>query len=302
MESFDDDFVESAFPKAQRDFIDREILVLFLDHRFDRNIAKEGDLLSFLLRNVLFASADEDIGLNTDLSKQANGVLGWFGFEFCRGFEVGDKRQMDKEAVLLANFLRKLTNGLQKRQALDISNGSTDFSNDDIGGAIGHSADDPFDLVGDVRDDLNSFTEKLTVSFLFDHGQIDLTGCVIRISSQRSAGEAFVVSQVQIGFTAIIEDINFPVLIGAHRPGIDIDIGVEFLHADAEAARFQQHSNGSAGEPFPIELTTPPVTKMCFVMQWSTAPFGGPSDEPSMRGSEPPFEALNDYLISRFDD
>ena len=46
--------------------------------------------------------------------------------------------------------------------------------------------------------------------------------------------------QVQIGFRAVLGDENFAVLIGAHRAGVNIDVGIEFLNSYFDAATFQK--------------------------------------------------------------
>ena len=56
-------------------------------------------------------------------------------------------------------------------------------------------------------------------------------------------GESFIVTEVEVGFGSIVGDIDFAMLEGAHRAGVDIEVGVEFLHADAEPATFEQTTN-----------------------------------------------------------
>jgi hypothetical protein len=46
--------------------------------------------------------------------------------------------------------------------------------------------------------------------------------------------ETFVVPQVEVGFGSIVGDENLAVLEGTHRPGIDIQIRVEFLKSDPQ--------------------------------------------------------------------
>ena len=62
--------------------------------------------------------------------------------------------------------------------------------------------------------------------------------------------EAFVVAQVEVGFGSVVEDIDFPVLVGAHGAGIDIEIGVELLQGDLQAATFQKSADGCGGKAF----------------------------------------------------
>ena len=57
-------------------------------------------------------------------------------------------------------------------------------------------------------------------------------------------------AQIQIGFCTVFGHIDFAVLIGTHGAGIDIDIGVELLSGDFEAAGFEQSSQRGSGDAF----------------------------------------------------
>ncbi len=46
--------------------------------------------------------------------------------------------------------------------------------------------------------------------------------------------EALVVPEVEVGFGAIVEDINLAVLKRAHRARIDIEVRIKFLDAHLE--------------------------------------------------------------------
>ena len=61
--------------------------------------------------------------------------------------------------------------------------------------------------------------------------------------------EAFVVAQIQVGLRSVVGDVDFAVLIGAHRPRIDIEIRVEFADPHPEPARLQQRSQTGRHEP-----------------------------------------------------
>ena len=58
----------------------------------------------------------------------------------------------------------------------------------------------------------------------------------------RHAGEALVVAEVEVGLGAVVGDEHLAVLIGAHRPGIDVEIGVELAQPDLVAARLQKRA------------------------------------------------------------
>ena len=55
-------------------------------------------------------------------------------------------------------------------------------------------------------------------------------------------------AEVEVGLAAVVEHVDLAVLVGAHRAGVDVDVRVELLHADAQAAVFEQHADRGAGQ------------------------------------------------------
>ena len=64
-------------------------------------------------------------------------------------------------------------------------------------------------------------------------------------------GKALVVPHVQVGFSAVFGDIHLSVFKGRHCAGIHIDIGVQLLNRDFEAALFKKDGNGAGRDSFP---------------------------------------------------
>jgi len=77
-------------------------------------------------------------------------------------------------------------------------------------------------------------------------------------------GEAFVVAKVEVGFSAIVGDKDFPVLERRHGAGIDVEVGIELHQVHGQPAAFEEAANGGRRQTLPNEDTTPPVTKMYF--------------------------------------
>ena len=46
--------------------------------------------------------------------------------------------------------------------------------------------------------------------------------------------------QIQVGLSAVLGDVDLPVLVGAHGAGVHIDIGVQFLGSHLQPPGFQQ--------------------------------------------------------------
>ena len=84
-----------------------------------------------------------------------------------RSLEVGDESYMDIQAVFLADFMADLTDSLEKRLALDVTYGAADFGDNNVSvGFLADGVDEPLDLVGDMRNNLNGFAEVFAAAFL----------------------------------------------------------------------------------------------------------------------------------------
>ena len=140
-EPLDDQLVELVLDQAQRHFVDREVLVLLFDHRFERHVAEQGDLLAVFAADRALGAADQHVGLNTDLPQLADRVLRRLGLQFAGRLQVRHQREMDVEAVLLADVERELANRFQKRLAFDVADRAADFGDDDVDVVVGQLVD-----------------------------------------------------------------------------------------------------------------------------------------------------------------
>ncbi len=155
-----DEIVEAVFLQAEWHFVDREIFVLFFDHRIDRHVAKQRDFFAIVARHRSFSAANEHIGLNADLSQQTDGMLRRLRFQLAGRFQIRHQREMDIQAVFLANIERKLADRFQERLAFDIADRAADFGDDDINIAIAELVNDALDFVRDVRNHLHRFAQE----------------------------------------------------------------------------------------------------------------------------------------------
>jgi hypothetical protein len=126
-------------------------------------------------------------------------------------------------------------------------NGAADFHDHDVG-FLAELIDDALDLVGDVRDDLHGLAQVITAALAVDHPLVDLPGGVVVAPRSLKAGEALVVSQIEIGFGAVVGDEDLAMLERAHRAGIDVEIGVELLQGHAVAPALEQAADRGAGQ------------------------------------------------------
>ena len=246
-----DQFVHALPLQDERHFVDRMVDVLFLDDRLERDVAEQRYFMPQVLFDRTFGTANHDVGSDPDFPEFGYRLLGGFGFQFAGGLDVRDVGDMDEHHVVGAHFQGEFSNGFQERKPLDIAGGSPDLGNDDPGLRFaGQGANPVFDLFGHVGNHLDGFSEVFSSALLIEHCLIDLTGRQIVEPGQLGAGESFVMPEIQIGFGPVVQDVDFAVLEGTQGPGIDIEVGIEFLEGDADAAIFQQGAERGGRQSF----------------------------------------------------
>src|SRR5262249_4354980 len=128
---------------------------------------------------------------------------------------------------------------LEERQALNVTDGAADFTEDKVF-AVEIGLNELLDGVGDMRDDLYGRPEIFAAPFAADHRRIDPPGSDRITASRADADITPVMAEIEIGLGAVVGDDRLPMLIGAHRAGIDIEVGVKLAQPDPEPARLQQ--------------------------------------------------------------
>ena len=153
----------------------------------------------------------------------------------------GHERAVEVEDVLRPDLAAELADRLEERQRLDVADGAADLADDDVGGRGAGGALDPrLDLVRDVRDHLHGRAEELALALLAQHRLPDRAGAVARVAGHVLVDEALVVADVEVGLGAVLGDEHLAVLERAHRPRVDVQVRVELLRLDPQAARLQQ--------------------------------------------------------------
>src|SRR5687768_444500 len=114
---------------------------------------------------------------------------------------------MDVDRVLAADVEPELPDRLEERHALDVADGAADLDQHDVDVAPGH-ADGVFDLVGDVRNDLDGPSEVIAAPLLLNDRQIDLAGGPVAVARRHHAGEPLVMAQIEIRLGTVVSDID----------------------------------------------------------------------------------------------
>ena len=123
---------------------------------------------------------------------------------------------MDETGVADASFDGEFADGFEERQPFDVAGRAADFGDDDVGlGLGGEDVDATFDFVGDVRNDLHGLAEINAFALVVENRLINLAAGEVVQTGKFGVGEPFVVAEVEVGFCAVVEHIDFAVLIRA---------------------------------------------------------------------------------------
>jgi hypothetical protein len=90
-----------------------------------------------------------------------------------------------------------------------------------------------------VRHHLDGRTEIVAAALLGDDVLIDAAGGDVVLPGGGTAGEALVMTEVEIGLGAVVGHEHLAVLIRRHRAGIEVEIGVELAEPDLVATGLQ---------------------------------------------------------------
>ena len=213
------------------------------------DVTHEGDLRLDALAQRALGTADDGVGLDTNLPQGCHGVLGGLGLHLTGRLDVGNQGDVQEKDVLPADLVTNLTGSLEEGQRLDVTHGAADLMDDDVGVTLLHRQHAFLDLVGDVRNDLDRVAQVVTTTFLGDHGGVDLAGGDVGLARQVLIEESLVVADVQVGLGTVLGDEDLTMLERVHRSRIDVEVGVQLLHRDLEATSLEKRPEGGGREP-----------------------------------------------------
>ena len=212
-----------------------------LDHAVGLDVAEQRNLIADVLIDGLVRAGDDDVGEYAHGAQLLDGVLGGLGLVLAGGLDVGHQRDVDEQAIAAPLLDGHLADGLQEGLALDVARRAADLGQHHVCAALfAHGVDEVLDLVGDVGNDLHGLAQVVAVALLGQHVPVDLAGGQVGVLVEVLVDEALVVAQVQVGFRAVVGDEHLAMLVGAHGAGVYVDVGVELLRDDLQAAHLEQ--------------------------------------------------------------
>ena len=158
---------------------------------------------------------------------------------------------MDEDGVFLSHLVPELADGFQKGLAFDVACGAADLYDGDpyiLAGFV--AVKTAFDLVSDMGNYLDRSAAVVSPALLVKDGPVDLAGGNVGIPVQIFVYKSFIMPQVQICFRTVLRDEYLSVLDGIHGSGVNVYVGIKFLHGDFISPGLQKASKGSSGDSF----------------------------------------------------
>ena len=106
------------------------------------------------------------------------------------------------------------------------------------------------DSISDMRNELHSFAEEFSLAFAGDDLGENFSAGEVVICGKLDAEEAFVISDVQVAFSAISSDKDLPMFEGRHSASISVEIRVDFDASDITIKRLKNHTERRNGSSF----------------------------------------------------
>ena len=248
-ELLDHDPAEARLLEHERHSVDGP-RVRLADHVLHLHVAEERDLFAQLVVDRLVGARDEDVRLDADRAQLAHRVLRRLRLQLA-GRDAGEQGEMDVQDVLLADVVAKLADRLEIGERLDVAHGAADLDDHDLGLLLASDAVNPLlDFVRHVWDHLHGRAEVIATTLLRDDRVIDLPGRQIRGPRDVPVDEALVVPEVEIGLGTVLGDEHLAVLIGRHRAGVDVEVGIHLQRRDGETPRREDPSKRGGGDAF----------------------------------------------------
>ena len=213
------------------------------------HVAEQRDFALQIAAQLPVAAANQNVRLNSDAEHFLHAVLRRLGLQFAGRGDERHQREVHEEHIFRAQLQAHLADRFQERQRFDVAHRAADFDDHHVH-AVRHLAERGFDFIGDVRNHLHGLAEIIAAAFFGDDGFVDSAGGPVVVARQMRVGEALVVAQVEIGFRAVVGDKHFAVLIGRHRAGINVQVGIALLEGDFETAAFEQAADRGRRDAF----------------------------------------------------
>ncbi len=99
-----------------------------------------------------------------------------------------------------------------------------------------------------MRNHLDGAAQEIAAAFLANDLGVNLPAGEVADPTQANVNEALVVTQVEVCFRAVVQNEDLPMLVGRHGARVNVDVWIELLDCDLEAALFEDEPGCGGGD------------------------------------------------------
>ena len=214
-------------------------------------VTEQGNFILHFHAQRIFGAAYDDIRLDSHALELLDTGLGRLGLHLLGSAQIWNEGNVDENNVFPSLLMLELADRLEERLAFDITHRTADFNDGDLRVfRCRISVETALDFICDMGNDLDSASAEIPAAFLLEYGPVDLPGSYIGVFGQTLVNETLVVSEVQVSLSPVVRDEDFSMLDRIHRSGVNVDIGIEFLHCDGVSAGFQKTAQRCGRDSF----------------------------------------------------
>ncbi len=165
--------------------------------------------------------------------------------------QIWDQCDVDQRNIVMSHIMLELADRFQERLAFDVSDGSTDFDDRNLGiCSCRVTIETALDLIRDMRDDLYGSSTKISTTFFLKNGPVNLSCRYIRVLGKTFIDKSFIMSKVKVCLSSIVCYKNFTVLYRIHCTRVNVDVRIKFLHCNCVPACLEQTPKRSCCDSF----------------------------------------------------
>ena len=233
--------VESLFLHVHGYFIYRR-QVFALYHAVHVDVAERSHFFQYVVIEMFFCTQYQHVRLYSHALQFLYGVLCRFGLQFAGCFQIGYVCKMNAHGVA-SHFPFHLTYGLKVRHAFDVTDGSADFGYDEVVVILlAEHLHVAFYFICNVWYHLYCLAQIIAAALLVYYSFVDASRGERVGLGGLYAGEALVMTEVEVGLHAVHRNVAFTVLVWVECSRVDVDVRVKLLNGDVISPCLKQLS------------------------------------------------------------
>ena len=236
-------------PAVDRRHLVHRVSVDGRHHAVGVHVAEQRELGPLRFGNRPVAAAQQQVRLDPDAAQFLHGMLGRLGLLLTHRLQVRHEREMQVQHPGPTHLVAELADRLEERQAFDVTDRAADLDQHEVL-IVGVGADEFLDRVRHMGNDLDGTAQVIAAPLAGQHPLVDAARRHVVAAVRLDTRKALVVAQIEVGLGAVVGDIDLAMLVRAHRPGIDVQVRIEFPQAHPVAVRLQQCAQSGRGEAF----------------------------------------------------